>query len=45
MAQSSAGSGAPEAPPTALRVVIVEDRPSDAELMVIGLEAEGYAPD
>jgi CheY-like chemotaxis protein len=45
MAQSSAGSGAPNSPLTAIRVVIVEDRPSDAELIVLGLEAEGYAPD
>lgn len=31
--------------PAAIRVVIVEDRPSDAELMVLELEAHGYAPD
>ncbi len=31
--------------PTLIRVVIVEDVPSDAELMVIGLEDEGFAPD
>ena len=28
-----------------LRVLIVEDRPSDAELMVLRLEEEGFAPD
>ena len=45
MAQSSPGSGSPELPSTAIRVVIVEDRPSDAELIVLELEAHGYAPD
>lgn len=28
-----------------LRVLIVEDLPSDAELMVLRLEEEGFAPD
>jgi len=32
-------------PPIPLRVVIVEDQAADAELMVLHLEDEGYAPD
>jgi PAS domain S-box-containing protein len=45
MAEPSPGSETTNSPPAAIRVVIVEDRPSDAELMVLGLEAEGYAPE
>ena len=45
MAHSSPGSGISDSPPATIRVVIVEDRPSDAELIVLELEAHDYAPD
>lgn len=44
MAQSSQVQDNAASPPAPIRVVIVEDRPSDAELMAFRLEAEGFAP-
>lgn len=42
---SHRGRGAGGERPAAIRVVIVEDRRSDAELMVLGLREEGFAPE
>ena len=45
MAQPPQEADTVRLPPTAIRIVIVEDRPSDAELMILGLQEEGFAPD
>ncbi|MHB8891510.1 MAG: PAS domain S-box protein [Candidatus Limnocylindrales bacterium] len=45
MAQPPQEADTARLPPTAIRIVIVEDRPSDAELMILGLQEEGFAPD
>jgi len=45
MVQVSLGEDPEHGQPTAIRVVIVEDRPTDAELMVLGLREEGFEPE